>query len=338
MKPIFYKLSSLTLAAFLSLGSVTAHAAYPLTVTDQLGRSVTIEEKPENLVSGYYISTSLLIALGLEDALTGIEAKADSRPIYRLAAPQLLSLPGVGTAKEFDLEGCAMLDPDLVIVPAKLKDSIPALEELGMTVLAVRPENETLFLEALNLLADATDVQEEAKNLEAYYSDTLSSLTDTLQNSDRPSVYMAGTGSILRTAGANMYQNRVIENAGGTNAASTITDTSWTDISYEQLTAWNPSYIFLAAEADYTVEDVLNDENLSSIDAVVNKRVYQFPNAFEPWDSPVPGCILGSLWAASVLHPDLYPQENLEASVTEFYETFYDFTPDLSVLSLKKTN
>ena len=35
---------------------------YPLTVTDQLGREVTIETEPKTLASGYYISTSLLIA------------------------------------------------------------------------------------------------------------------------------------------------------------------------------------------------------------------------------------------------------------------------------------
>ena len=82
---------------------------YPVTLTDQAGREVTIEEEPQKLVSGYYISTSLLIALGLEDKLAGIEAKADTRPIYALSAPELLELPSVGTAKEFDLEGCAAL-------------------------------------------------------------------------------------------------------------------------------------------------------------------------------------------------------------------------------------
>lgn len=98
---------------------------YPLTVTDQLGREVTIETEPKTLASGYYISTSLLIALGVQDELVGVEAKADKRTIYSLSAPELQSLPSIGTAKEFDLEGCAALTPDLVIVPAKLKDSIP---------------------------------------------------------------------------------------------------------------------------------------------------------------------------------------------------------------------
>ena len=62
---------------------------YPLTVTDQLGREVTIETEPKTLASGYYISTSLLIALGVQDELVGVEAKADQRTIYSLSAPEL---------------------------------------------------------------------------------------------------------------------------------------------------------------------------------------------------------------------------------------------------------
>ena len=84
---------------------------YPLTVTDQLGREVTIETEPKTLASGYYISTSLLIALGVQDKLVGVEAKADKRTLYSLSAPELQSLPSIGTAKEFDLEGCAALTP-----------------------------------------------------------------------------------------------------------------------------------------------------------------------------------------------------------------------------------
>lgn len=89
--------------------------SYPITVTDQADRTVTIEKEPTKIVSGYYIPSSLLIALGLSDKAVGIEAKADKRPIYKLAAPELLELPNVGTAKEFDLETCASLSPDLVI-------------------------------------------------------------------------------------------------------------------------------------------------------------------------------------------------------------------------------
>ncbi len=315
--------------------TLPAAVTYPVTVTDQLGREVVIEQEPEKLVSGYYISTSLLIALGLEDKLTGIEAKAKSRSIYRLSAPQILDLPSVGTAKEFDLEGCAALEPDLIVLPAKLKTVIPSLEELGLTVIAVNPESKALLEEAVTLLGTATNTAARAAELLAFHDRQLKPLTEALSGigSDQaPSVYLASNSSLLAAAGPAMYQNSLIEQAAGTNAASEITADYWADISYEQLLAWDPEYIILAADAEYTVDSVLQDETLRDCRAVAAGNVYQFPNAIEAWDSPVPSSILGSMWLASVIHPDIYPADGWKQAVTEYYETFYDFTPDLENL------
>ena len=87
-----------------SVAESQSAATFPVTVTDQAGREVTIDSEPEKIVSGYYISSSALIALGAEDRMVGIEAKADKRPIYQLSAPELIDLPSVGTAKEFNLD------------------------------------------------------------------------------------------------------------------------------------------------------------------------------------------------------------------------------------------
>lgn len=67
--------------------TASLETTYPVTITDALGREVTIEEEPERLVSGYYITTSYLAALDLDEKLVGIEAKADTRELYKLAAP-----------------------------------------------------------------------------------------------------------------------------------------------------------------------------------------------------------------------------------------------------------
>ena len=77
----------------------TPAITYPLTVTDMAGREVTLEKEPERIVSGYYISSSACIALGLSDKMVGIEHKSAKRPIYKLAAPALIALPDVGSAK-----------------------------------------------------------------------------------------------------------------------------------------------------------------------------------------------------------------------------------------------
>ena len=118
MKKILSTLLLLALLLSMATGALAETAGdaasghYPIAVTDQAGREVTIEDEPEKLVSGYYISTSLLIALDLDEKLVGVEAKADKRAIYRLGAPALIDLPSVGTAKEFDLEGCVAAATD----------------------------------------------------------------------------------------------------------------------------------------------------------------------------------------------------------------------------------
>ncbi len=299
---------------------------YPITVTDQAGRTVTIEEEPQTLVSGYYISTSLLIALDLDEKMVGIEAKANKRVLYSLAAPDLIDLPNVGTAKEFDLEGCAALDPDLVILPLKLKSAAETLEGLGIDVLLVNPENQELLTEMIHLIASATNTEEEAKALLDFTSAQETYLTETLTGVETPTVYLAGNSDFLSTAGDKMYQSDMIRLAGGINAAADIEDTYWVTVDYEQILAWNPAYILLASDASYTVEDVMANPNLAGCDAVVNNRVYQLPDRAEAWDSPVPSGILGALWLANVLHPDLVSDDTCAARIDEYYETFYGFT------------
>lgn len=298
---------------------------YPITLTDQAGRKVTIEKEPQKLVSGYYISTSLLIALDLDEKMVGIEAKADKRAIYRLSAPELTGLPSVGSAKEFNLEGCAALEPDLVILPLKLQNAAQTLEELGISVLLVNPEDQALLTEMIRLVAAATDTEARAQALLDFTSAQEERLTRTLADEEQPKVYLAGNSGLLSTAGSAMYQSDMIRLAGGVNAAAELSDTYWVDISYEQLLAWNPEYILLASDAAYSVEDVLADPNLADCAAVTDGHVYQMPDAAEAWDSPVPGGILGAVWLSGILHPDLCPEADCAAAIDEYYETFYGF-------------
>lgn len=296
---------------------------YPVTVTDQAGREVTIEKEPSSIVSGYYISSSLLIALGLKDKVVGIEAKADKRPIYKLAAPELTELPNVGTAKEFNLETCAALSPDLVILPMKLKDAAQSLTDLGITVLLVNPESQDLLTEMINTIATATNTNSEAAKLLAYIDSQKDMLTSALSGVEPESVYLAGNSSFLSTAGPSMYQSSIIELAGGKNVADSITDSYWAEISYEQLLAWDPSYIIIASDAEYTVDDVMNDPNLAECTAVKNSHVYAIPGDVEALDSPVPAGILASVWLAGILHPDQVSADTYTTEMTNYYETFY---------------
>ncbi|MBP3634587.1 MAG: ABC transporter substrate-binding protein [Oscillospiraceae bacterium] len=298
---------------------------YPTSVTDQAGRTVQIQSQPQRLVSGYYISTSALIALGQQDKLVGIEAKADKRPIYSLAAPELIELPNVGTAKEFDLEGCIALEPDLVILPMKLKDAAQTMEELGIPVILVNPESRELLDEMLQIFGKALKCQNMVDALTVQMAAIANDVQTAVAEQEPVKVYLAGNSDFLSTAGAGMYQSDLIALAGGENVAAGIEDNYWVEVSYEQVLAWDPACIILASDASYTVEDVLADPALANCTAVKNGNVHQLPSAAESWDSPVPGGVLGAMWMANVLHPEQVDNWTAKKAVRDFYEAFYGF-------------
>ena len=305
--------------------AASLETTYPVTITDALGREVTIEEEPERLVSGYYITTSYLAALDLDEKLVGIEAKADTRELYKLAAPELPSLPNVGSLKQFNLETCVSTEPDLVILSAKVPDAVAKLEELGIPVIAVNPESEKEFKETISMIGTACNVQERANELTESYDKAIADLAAKLEGVEPARVYLGGNSAFLSTAGPAMFQDLLIRGAGAENVASEITDTYWATVSYEQLLAWNPDAIILAPQAEYTVDDVLNDPALADLDAVKNGKVYAMPNVIESWDSPIPSSYLGSIWMASVLYPDAVSTEDYTKACVDFYQQFYGF-------------
>lgn len=313
----------------------TTDVTYPVTVKDMAGREVTLEKQPERIVSGYYISSSACIALGLTDKMVGIEDKSAKRPIYKLAAPALIDLPNVGSAKAFDLEACIATEPDLVILPMKQKDTAQTLQEMGIATLLVLPESHEQLIEMFTLIGTATNTVKQAEKLISYYNTKLSAVTELtrdIPDDEKPVVYLGSTGDILRTAPREMYQASLITTAGGKNAGDVLEGTSWTDIDNETFLTMNPDVIviptdnFAVSSPDYTAEDVMNNPTFSDVTAVKNSAVYQMPVGYEAWDSPVPSGILGTLWMLKTLHPELYPAEQFAADVNEFYTVFYGFS------------
>lgn len=313
----------------------STNVTYPITVKDMAGRDVTIQSQPKRIVSGYYISSSACIALGLTDKLVGIEDKSAQRPIYQLAAPQLMSLPNVGSAKAFDLETCVAAEPDLVILPMKQKDVADTLQNMGINAIVVLPESHDQLMQMLTLIGTVTNSMDRANALISYYDTTLQkveSLTAGLTDAQKPVVYMAGSSSYLNTAPKDMYQASLIKAAGGKNAGDAISGNSWAEVSYEQILTMNPDVIviptnnFATGAPDYTAADVKADKNLSDVTAVQKNAVYQMTTGFEAWDSPVPSGILGTLWMLQTLHPDLYSADQFAKDVSDFYQTFYGFS------------
>ena len=296
-----------------------------ITVVDQLGRTVEVPREINRIVSSYYISSSLLIALGAEDKVVGLEMKADTREIYKKAAPEFLELPGVGTSKSISVEETLALKPDLVILPYRLEEFVEQFEALDIPVIVVEPESMDQFLESITLIGTAIGEEEKAEALLNYYEEKIaeiSSLTEGLE--ERPRVYMSGGSSAFTTCTSNMYQNDLIHLAGGQNVSEALTDGYWANVSAEQILAWDPEFIFNVNYASYDISELTKDAQLAPVSAIKENRVYTFPSVLEAWDYPTPSSILGILWLTHQLHPELYSLEAYTKDAQDFYKTFYE--------------
>ena len=304
----------------------TETAAGSITVTDQSGRTVTLDAPAERIVSSYYISTALLIALGCENKLTGIEMKGDTRPLYQMAAPQLLELPAVGSGKGINIEETAALDPDVVILPKRLEESAAAFEALEIPVVIVNPETQDELEDCVALLAEITGTEAIGEELLHYYHEKMDFARQLTKDAEKPRVYLASGSDYLSTCTSKMYQNDLIAMAGGTSVSAELEDSYWAAVSAEQLTAWNPDYIFAVSYAEYGLDSFTENEALAEVEAVKKEQVFTFPSKIEAWDYPTPSSVLGVLWLTHVLHPDLYSEEEYKEEATEFYQEFFDIS------------
>ena len=301
----------------------TEPAQGPVTVTDQAGREVTLEKPAEKIVSCYYLVTASLLTLGQKDKIVGIELKANSRELYKLAAPEFLELPGVGSGKETNLEAIAALEPDLVLLPKKQLEAAETLAGLGIPTAVVEPETYEAFNGLIEMLGELCGCGDKAAELTAYYDGVVQHVTALTAEAEKPSVYLCGEASWLRACAGGMYQRELIEMAGGACVSAELPGAKWADISAEQLAAWNPEVIFSVSYAEYTLDDIRNDAALSGLKAVAEDKLYTVPSEIEAWDYPQPSSILGLLWMAHILHPELVSEEEYVKEAQQFYQTYF---------------
>lgn len=137
---------TLFLPSLLGLLTTTLAAAttYPLTLTDDLGRKVTLRAEPKRVISVLPSTTETLCAVGACDKLVGVDDYSDF-------PQQVKSLPKVGGLYDPNIEAMVALKPDLVVVSKYGKLEGP-LTQAGITVLAINPETyDEVFSKTLTL-------------------------------------------------------------------------------------------------------------------------------------------------------------------------------------------
>ena len=278
--------------------------AFPLDVTDQMGREVRIEKIPERIVSLSPSNTEIIYALGLEERLVGVTEFCD----YPEAARDKPKMGGFSTV---DIEQVVESEPDLILAASIHEDEvIPRLEGLGLTVLALAPKTLDEVLDAITLVGRCSGEEEEAIQLVTGMENRIKAITDETKNlaqDKRPRVFYIVWHDPLMTVGPDTRIHELIESAGGTNIAQNLAE-GYPAMSLEAVIMANPQIIIagsgMGEGASLPYEFALTEERLSGVDARLNGRIYDINTDLV--GRPGPRIVDGLEKLARMIHPEIF--------------------------------
>jgi iron complex transport system substrate-binding protein len=249
-----------------------APGPFPLTVTDGLGRSVTIPAEPQRIISLAPSCTEVLFALGLGSRVVGVD-KFSNYP------PEVASVEKVGGFSDPSLEKITSLKPDLILGTSMHKKFLPQLEALGVPVLLFEPRNVDEVLANIKLVGRATGCPDAAEKLAQQISSRIErvrSKVQTVPADQRPWVYYEVYSEPIMTVGPGTLIHQLIELAGGRNIAYDA-QTDYPQFSSEVIIQRNPDVIIFPSfhgSAALTPEKLRARPGWARIRAVKEGHVY----------------------------------------------------------------
>ena len=256
-------------------------------VTDDAGRTVTIAQTPNRIVSLAPSITEDLYALGLGDKVVGTTTYCNYPP----EANNTTKVGGFGTP---NMERIVSLKPDIVFTGSLNNETvISALDSYGIPTVVIEPKTLTGILDDLSLIGKITDTTGNSSALVANLTQRLTKSNATSNATQARVLYLVWYDPIT-SAGADTFEGDIIARAGGINVAKLANVGGYGTISKEAVVALNPSVIFANSAMNSTViEQVKSDPALSTVDAIKNGKVFVLnsdvisrpgPRAFDAMD------------------------------------------------------
>lgn len=259
--------------------SVTDTVGYPLTVSNY-GREITIDKKPERVLTFGPNCTELFTALGLNDYIIGTTLNNHSRgplPEYEDDISKIPELNYGSATREAVISSGADFIYGIDWEFGSEGLDIAELEGYGMNVYV---NSATSVEEQYNEITDIGKIFGVEEKAEAFVNDQKSRILE-VQNKigsrEKPDVlvYDSGNDGVF-TAGGSNFETTLISLAGGNNIFSDITDKQWTTVSYEEVLSRNPDIIIVhdydTPSAEEKIKEIKANSVLSQLDCVKNDR------------------------------------------------------------------
>jgi iron complex transport system substrate-binding protein len=322
-----------------------------VTVTDFMGREVTVKTPVERIVFTHYSSAEALRVLDAWDLVVGRDGHTNDRVVY----PNLDGLPALteplGAPYTPNMEELVSLEPDLLVLEVipmpGIEELIAELEGIVPVVTVKTYDPEEMF-HSFSILGAILGREKEAEAFTAWVRDVQSLLlgvTEDLDEADKPVLFFkTGYGSVeeLGTFTDELdyipARNRM---AGCVNLAAKLpSQGGWLpSVDSEWLAGQDPDVLIIgdpqpgaygvlaedAAALDAYRDRVAELPAFSESSAVRNGRVYMLGDSF----FGTPRHIIGFAYLAKWCHPESFGNMNPAEIHQEYFDRFLRVEADV---------
>jgi len=318
------------LASLLVLCGPSAFAVDVRSITDAVGRKISVPMDVQRVACLTGACYEKVFLLGEADKIVvrqrnfppwmeRTNPKAKTIPLITAANTEDLLSRGVQVAFAFDQAG-PLAAMHAAGIPALVATSRPPAQ--GSREDFIRRSKEEVQLFGRVLGPHAAEV---AAEWCAYFDARLAAIvarTDAIPPERRPKIYYVRGPDALTTHGRDSSMQWYGEIAGGDFSLARRTKPGISQVSIEEIVAWNPDVIFVGRQ--YATDLVTRDPRWSGVKAVKDGKVVAVPDGVFFWDSSSEGILLLE-FLAKTLHPTLFASIDLVRDLKDYYARFYRY-------------
>lgn len=275
---------------------------FPITVSDDTGRSLTIDKKPEKIVSLAPSNTEILYALGLGGKVVGNTEYCDY-------PEEAKDVEKVGGFSDPNIEKIVSLEPDLVLGATMHEKHVADMEKLGLKVVLINATNIDGVMKDVELVGQITGQTQEAETVVSDMQEKVSGVQTALKDladDKKVKVFYLMWDDPITTVGSNTLISDVLITAGGVNVAADA-EQDYPNYSLEVLVTKNPDaivYTKMGSGTGLNPDTIKSKSGWEAISAVKNDRIYSIDDNL--MSRPGPRIVDGLIETAKVLYPDRF--------------------------------
>lgn len=286
------------------------------------------------------VTSVLLEVIPNKDMIVGLSPKAfvySNADVMAKLFPQYTNIDTTFVGDDFSInqEALLQLNPDIILYYGEVQKK--GLENIGLPIINLfspkltDPKDVTSAWDSL--LREIFEV-DSSENIitEWKHSDERAAALLNKQNEEPKRALwvfsnMSGSLVVAGSSSFDAYAESFFEKAGIVNvAADTIKGTAEVDM--EQIYQWNPDMIFIFhnVPAQAYLNNTINGQDWSLLDAWKNKEIYDIPQTAYSWGAPCADSPLMPLWLISKAYPELLSEEDFREELRGYYSRLHNVT------------